>query len=146
MEDQITKKVRELLEHDYSKEKELVLNILFLKYKMICDIAKMEGKNYRSYNSGFYTGKKQYDTEIKELENYYSIKIDFENPFVHEVIKSLEYDGLMVSHIGSSGGNEYVVKIEVPRAINYLREKYCCDHKEYARTILNEGRLEDQKE
>lgn len=112
-------KIKELLDNSINSEKELALGILFLKYKMVVD------KN--STNSidslSFFCFDECYNNEIEKLEEYYSIKIDIDNPFIYEVIKSLEHDCL-VEICDNTSGNKGNPKISIPNGIKYLKDLY----------------------
>lgn len=113
-------KLKELLSYDNKEKKQVALNLLFLKYKMVCD-NKEEEVNEIDYLSYFCVGR-CYKQEIDKLENHFSIKIDVENPFTHEVIKSLEDDNLIKT--STYEGNKGNVKITVPYGVEYLRKFY----------------------
>lgn len=114
-------KVKELLVNNNTHKKEIALNLLFLKYKMICNnkenIAEIDYLSYFCINE-----KECYDAEIEKLEKYFSIKINIENPFTHEVVKSLMKDTLIKE--STSENNKGDFKITVPCGVEYLRSFY----------------------
>lgn len=111
-------KIHQLLIDDSFDKKESALNLLFLKYKMVCDIEDVDSVDYMSY----FCIDICFDKEIEKLVDYYNIAINCENPFTHEVVKSLESDYLI--DISSDNNNKGSVKIMVPNGVKYLREKY----------------------
>ena len=112
-------KIKELLNEDSYEKKEFALSILFLKYKMVCESKEsIEIIDFKSY----FCIDDCYDEEIKKLEEHYSIEINHENPFTHEVVQLLRSDYLI--DISASQNNMGNLKIAIPSGINYLREKY----------------------
>jgi len=109
-------KVKELLlKEDVYSMKYDALSILFLQYKMAEDT---EGNNqYTRENFSYFNfSKDNYDTNIKELEKFYSINIDVKNPFTAEVVCLLVEENLVDRY------NNHL-KIKESRGIGYLRKE-----------------------